>query len=124
MKTETKHTPGPFVAYQDGPNWTIEVRDSDRNGGTPNLRSVIAILHDIGLCPEHGGTVAGNAKLFASAPALAAALDACMEALELLLVKDRAMADRFGEKWPLDLSPKHAVNHARAALDAARKARE
>lgn len=37
-------------------------------------------------------------------------------ALELMLAKDEAMANRFGDKWPLDLSPRNAVNQAREAL--------
>jgi hypothetical protein len=39
-----------------------------------------------------------------------------LAALELMLDKDAAMTERFGDRWPLDLAPVHAVNAARAAI--------
>ena len=62
------HTPGPFIARQESAaTFTVE----KING---NLRSILCRLHAEHLCEEHGGTIKGNAILFAAAPDLLAAL--------------------------------------------------
>ena len=60
-------TPGPHFIRQQGDVLTLE-KEAD------GLRSILCIALDAGLCPEHGGTVAGNMALYAAAPDLLAAL--------------------------------------------------
>lgn len=62
MKTQTKHTPGPWTTYTLNDSVNVEYCDD-------NLRSIIARVREADLCPEHGTTEA-NARLIAAAPEL------------------------------------------------------
>lgn len=93
-----EHTPGPhFPKFSGGSAGWI---GSQATGRIASIRFLPDIPADKAL---------GNLRLWAAATDL---LAAC----ELLLTKDTAMADRFGDRWPLDLSAKHAANTARAAI--------
>ena len=39
-----------------------------------------------------------------------------VKAVKLLLIKDAAMSEHFGHKWPLDLSPENAVTRGNSAI--------
>ena len=73
MKTE--YTQGPFLIRNQGlGHYTLEKITGDS-------RSVLATAFETTLGDDHGGTVAGNMTLWASAPEL---LGACRSALRAL----------------------------------------
>jgi hypothetical protein len=123
---ETKHTPGPWRLRDDETPWTegdaqIAQQYGEPFGYTEILFSV-AGEDTVAFCPwrpmdraEDQEVLRANARLIAAAPDL-------LTALELMLDKDAAMTERFGDRWPLDLAPVHAVNAARAAIAKARGA--
>jgi hypothetical protein len=68
MKTQTKHTPGP---------WTVVGTHVERHDGD-GIYSRLAACHDTMICEEHGGTALANARLIAAAPDLLVALEQCV----------------------------------------------
>ena len=99
MPNTHTHTPGP---------WTVQGNsdDEDFSGymiAGPGECYIAEISNLDGQANE------ADAALIAAAPEL---LTAC----ELALTKLEAMKDRFGDKWPLDLSPKRAETALKAAI--------
>lgn len=79
VRFKQQATEGPFIYRQESPGtFTVEKVDGE-------LRSILARLHVEHLCEEHGGTIEGNARLFASSPALVAAL--------LMVIEDKWVPD-------------------------------
>lgn len=66
------------TAYRTGCDWDTVTLDNGRDYSpeqlvvAPGIKAESSPAH---LCPEHGGTIEGNARMFASAPALLAALE-------------------------------------------------
>lgn len=99
-------TPGPWM-YRPvvlDQEYTVERIDED-------LRSKIAVCRDFNLCPEHGGTIEGNARLIAAAPEMAEALADLVSLLEFLPEEYVSKSD-----GPLTYSPDGALAKARAIL--------
>jgi len=101
-----KHTPTPWrIQPESGeypdPYW-IEKE------GTEGLdyRRILGITDDW----DEGWA---NAKFIVKA---CNAHDELLEACKLLIAKDAAMAEYFGDKWPLDLAPKNARKRGKQAI--------
>lgn len=89
MKTETKHTLGPWTIQQESEG-TLDVVHS-----SGEIRSRIARIHVEYLCAEHGGSPLGNARLIASAPDLIAQRDELRELLNEASENDMP----YGASW-------------------------
>jgi len=75
----TTYTPGPWIIRSKGlaidDAYTIERLPDD------GLRSVVAEIRDLWLCPEHGGSAEANARLIVEAPVMARLLQRYLDSV-------------------------------------------